>query len=141
MRLVVDANALLKAFLPEDYSEKARAAVGQIGDGGIVAIAPEIFIPEVGHTLRREVVRKKLPRDDAEQIWSDVMALPIEFHSLRGLSDHAWHLALTHMARFYDALYVALAEREDVRVLTADDRLIGAFSALDRTIHIRDFQV
>ena len=49
-------------------------------------------------------------------------------------------LAVSHMATFYDALYVTLAERESVRVLTADDRMCNAFASLDRTLRLSSFE-
>jgi predicted nucleic acid-binding protein len=42
------------------------------------------------------------------------------------------------MATFYDSLYVALAEREGISVITADDRMANAFSGLDRIVRLRD---
>ena len=48
-------------------------------------------------------------------------------------------LAVKHMATFYDALYIALAEREDLKVLTADDGMANAFASLNRTVRLADF--
>ena len=49
-------------------------------------------------------------------------------------------LALRHTATFYDALYVSLAVREDLSVLTADDRMGSAFAPLNRTIALATFK-
>jgi predicted nucleic acid-binding protein len=50
-------------------------------------------------------------------------------------------LAVTHMATFYDALYVALAVRENLKVITADERMVNAFAKLDRAIPLADFRL
>lgn len=46
---------------------------------------------------------------------------------------------LGHCGTFYDALYLALAEREDLQVLTADGRMTRAFAKLGRTLHLAGF--
>jgi predicted nucleic acid-binding protein len=43
------------------------------------------------------------------------------------------------MGRFSDALYVALAIREDTKVLTADERMVNAFSRVERAVFLPDF--
>lgn len=139
MHCVVDANVLLKAFLPEQHSDLARAVVGQIANGELTAIAPQIFIAEVGHTLRRALHRKRLTAADAAQIWNDLRALPVDLHGLSELADAAWGLSLDHMGRFHDALYVALAVREDAQVITADERMVKAFGSLSRAVFLPDF--
>jgi predicted nucleic acid-binding protein len=141
LRYVVDANVLLKSCLPETDSVYARDLVRAITAGRITAIAPQILVAEVGHTLRREVLRKRLPKDDAGQIWRDLCAVPVELFSIKDLGDSAWELALQNMARFYDALYVALAVREDLKVITADERMVNAFAKLDRAISLTEFRL
>lgn len=118
MRYVLDSNVALKCFLPEEFSEVARGLLSRARDGSVSLIAPEIFLPEVAHSLRREVTRKRLPIEDARAIWQDVRAIQIELHSVAALADDAFSLALENMGAVYDALYVALAVREDLKVIT-----------------------
>ena len=49
-------------------------------------------------------------------------------------------LAVSHMATFYDALYLALAERENLKVVTADDRMANAFASLNRTLRLSSLE-
>jgi hypothetical protein len=56
---------VLKAFLPEEHSESARIVAARIASGELTAIAPQIFLAEVGHTLRRALLRKRLTPPDA----------------------------------------------------------------------------
>ncbi len=42
-------------------------------------------------------------------------------------------------ATFYDALYLTLAEREDLTVLTADKHMVNAFGKLRRTLKLANF--
>lgn len=114
MRYVLDSNVALKCFLPEESSDLARGLLSRARTGSISRIAPEIFLAEVAHSLRREVVRKRLSIEDARSIWQDICGIQIELHSIATLADDAFCLALDHMGAVYDALYVALAIREDL---------------------------
>lgn len=134
MRYVLDSNVALKCFLPEEQSDLARALLSRARAGSVSLIAPEILLAEVAHSLRREVVRKRLPTDDARSIWRDIRAIQIELHPVATLADDALALSLEHMGAVYDALYLALAVREDVKVVTADDRMVKAFARIDRAI-------
>jgi predicted nucleic acid-binding protein len=49
-------------------------------------------------------------------------------------------LVAAHSGTFYDSLYLALAVREDLKVLTADDRMTTAFAKLGRTVRLGDFK-
>ena len=60
--------------------------------------------------------------------------------STRALAPEALDLAFRHSGTLYDALYLALAIREDLKVLTADDRMVRAFASLDRTLPLASFQ-
>ena len=50
-------------------------------------------------------------------------------------------LALKRAGSFYDAIYVALAIREDVQVVTGDRSRCNAFAKLNRCTHIADFKL
>jgi predicted nucleic acid-binding protein len=140
VRYVLDSNVALKCFLPEELSDVARRVLERSASGALTLIAPEILLAEVAHALRREVVRKRLPADEALTIWKDIRAMQIEMHSIAELADEAFTLALDNMGAAYDALYIALAEREDVQVLTADDRMTNAFASLKRTVPLASFK-
>ena len=58
---------------------------------------------------------------------------------MRPLVVSAMNLTTRHMSTFYDALYISLAIREDLKVLTADERMVNAFAGLDRTISLASF--
>ncbi len=73
-------------------------------------------------------------------IWQEFRGLQIAFTPSAELANHAVTLALDHMGAFYDSLYIALAIREDLKVLTADQRMVNAFAKLDRTVWLGDFK-
>lgn len=136
MRYVLDCSVALKWFVPEPLSEQAVDVLGQYQSGALDLVAPEILLAEFGHGLRKDVVSGHLPREEATQSLEDLLAVGVPTVLTRELAPRALELALDHMATFYDGLYVALAEREDVPVLTADNRMVNAFAALNRTFSL-----
>jgi predicted nucleic acid-binding protein len=140
VRYVLDSNVALKCFLPEESSDLARGLLSRARAGSVFLIAPEIFLAEVAHSLRREVVRKRLPIEDARSIWQDICTIQIDLRPIAPLADDAFSLALEHMGAVYDALYVALAIREDLKVVTADDRMASAFARVNRTVTLASFE-
>lgn len=85
------------------------------------------------------IVGKKLSADGGLAAVDRFLAVPVLLSSTSDLSHQALRLALDHSGTFYDALYLALAEREDLQVLTADGRMTRAFAKLGRTLHLADF--
>ncbi|OQO93972.1 hypothetical protein B1813_05540 [Saccharomonospora piscinae] len=87
--------------------------------------APHLFDAEVGDVLRRKVTSGELDADWAASVVWALDALVDQRYPHAGvIGRQAWELR--HRVRFYDALYVALAARLDLPLLTADLRLSRA---------------
>jgi predicted nucleic acid-binding protein len=105
--------------------------------GDLFLIAPDVLFSEFGHGLRKYSLGGRLAPKHALLIWQRLIASSIpETVPARYLGEEA--LALKHQASFYDALYIALAKREDVKVLTADNGMANAFAPLERTVRLAD---
>ena len=61
----------------------------------------------------------------ARRIAEDVGKGPIEFHGTAPLAPRATAMALDLDHAIYDCFYLALAEREDAPLVTADRRFLG----------------
>lgn len=133
MRYVLDCSVALKWFLPEEASAQARTILASLRAGEAGFAAPEIIRIEFAHALRKYVVGHRMAKADALVAWQDFCRLPIELYADARLVTPALHLALDNMATVYDALYVALAEREGLQVLTADTAMTRAFARLGLT--------
>ena len=96
--------------------------------------APHLIDAEVGHVLRRAVVRRELGPEAAQGALFDLARFPLRRAAHVGLLDRAW--ALRENVSFYDALYVALAERLDEPLLTLDARLASAHGVLAEVVVI-----
>lgn len=92
--------------------------------------APHLIDAEVGHSLRRLVATGNLRDDHAATALRDLAGLPLRRIVHAGLLDRAWRLRQN--LSFYDGLYVALAERLGMPLLTLDARLARAAAMVTR---------
>ena len=86
--------------------------------------APHLVDAEVGHVLRRAVMLGELTATVAAAALADLADMPLRRAGHVGLLERAWTLRAN--LSFYDALYVALAERLDMVLVTLDGRIEGA---------------
>jgi predicted nucleic acid-binding protein len=86
--------------------------------------APHVIDAEVGHVLRRGTLAGDLSASAASAALDRLVNVPLQRVPHRALLMRAWSLRAN--LSFYDALYVALAERLRLPLLTLDARLAGA---------------
>lgn len=120
--LVVDASVAVKWFLPE---EDSAMAVGLL-DGRHRLLAPDLLWIELAAAAWKIARRGGLSPAEAEQIVCDAAAYPVESMESRPLLPIATRLATQLDRIVYDCLYLALAERETARVVTADERFVNS---------------
>jgi predicted nucleic acid-binding protein len=124
MRLVLDSNLAVKWFIAEPDSAKAL----QLRDDFISAVhellAPDFFPLEILHALTRAERQGRILQGQAGKFWQYAMQTsPFLFPSIP-LATRAYSIASQARIGIYDCLYVALAEREQCELVTADDRLV-----------------
>lgn len=124
MVFVIDASALIKAFVEEPGSVEARRMLA----GPFVLVAPGHAIGECAEVLARKVVKTELNRGQAKEA---IMAIrqSIGFIALDDLIEPAMEIALETGVSVYDALYVATARKLNCQLVTADARLIRKIRA------------
>ena len=114
--VVIDASVLVDALLVAGPA-RVRLANDNLQ-------APELIDAELLSVLRRLVLADKLPEGHALQALATAERLGLRRHPSRCLWPRPWELRTNLSA--YDALYVALAERLNAPLLTADARLARA---------------
>jgi predicted nucleic acid-binding protein len=126
VKLVIDANVGLKAILPEHDSAKASQLFADFRMGVHELLSPDLFLLEAGNTIVMATRSGRITADDLPIFFAGLMGnLPIIFPST-SLFPRAFEIASQCRASVYDATYVALAEREGCRLVTADDKLLKA---------------
>jgi predicted nucleic acid-binding protein len=128
MALIVDASVAIKWFVDEPGSNSAR----QLWRDEARLLAPDLIVPEVCNTIWRKVRIGQAAPAQAQEVVVRMQQGVLEFRPTLPLAARAMavSLALDHPA--YDCFYLALAEREQSVVVTADERLI---SRLSRTLY------
>lgn len=118
---VIDASVLIEYLTEGEHAAQARAVILAHGDA---LRAPHLIDAEVGHVLRRAVACGRLHESAASAAVVDLAELPLRRAAHLGLLARAWELR--ENVSFYDALYLALAERLDEPLITLDARLSRA---------------
>jgi len=118
---VVDASALVEYLAGGEHADAVRVRLLR---GANRLWAPHLVDAEVGHVLRRGLLAGELSDRFAREALEDLADLPLRRAAHVGLLGRAW--ALRKNVSFYDGLYVALAERLDLPLITLDVRLARA---------------
>lgn len=116
---VVDASVGFKLLVPETDSGKALALFSED------LHAPDFYPIELTNALRMAEVRHRIA--DSSALLGDLLIYLPALHSSLSLLPRALEIAKRTTRRsVYDAMYVALAEREQCQLITADTKLVNA---------------
>ncbi len=116
MTLVVDASVALKWVLNEPGSQAAEALLDE------PLIAPSLWLLEAANALWRLSKRGDLTADQAAERLAELQNAPITTVPIEQDLSAAAALAARLGHPVYDCLYLALAIREHIYVVTADRR-------------------
>jgi predicted nucleic acid-binding protein len=126
MRYVLDASASLCWVISRPLSPKAVRLRDDYRKSIHELIAPAHFPGELGSALTKAERQRLIPAGDARKLIADVLSTPPILHPLDPFFYRAVAISSQTRSGFYDCLYVALAELESCKLVTADDKLINA---------------
>ena len=131
MPLVVDASVGAKWYIPE---VQAAIALGLLRSEYHL-LAPAHLIPELANAIWKQARKQSISDADAQEMVADLALLPVTLEPIQPLLGRAMEIAVQYDRTVYDALYVALALRENCQVVTADLRLYNALrTAFPKTL-------
>ena len=116
-RFVIDASIAAKLYFVEAGSDRAQAIVGD-------AEWLDLLFIEMASLAAKNVRRGLVPLERAAFAVTSVRDLVDRSAPMAVLADRAFQLSCEHGLSAYDGAYLALAEDEGLRVLTADIRLL-----------------
>ena len=119
--IVLDASALVELLLD---TPTGREIGSRVADPALGLHVPHLADVEVAQALRRYTKDGDLDPATAALLLDDLRALDLQRHAHEPLLDRVWELRRNLSA--YDAVYVALAEVLDTKLLTCDGRLARA---------------
>jgi predicted nucleic acid-binding protein len=83
-------------------------------------LAPRLLAIEYANVSWKKVQRSMCDRAQARRNVETLPQIPIEYHSHSGLRMEAFDLACDEQCAYYDALYLALAEKTGSEIATMD---------------------
>ena len=125
--VVIDSGVLLGTVLQEKWTPKAKALLVQLEHQQVQLMAPILARYEVVSVMRKAVWQERLTADEGTEALTKLLNYSIEFRVDDMLLRRAYELATRfNRPTAYDSQYLALAERLDCPLWTADERLFNA---------------
>ena len=135
--IVVDASVCAKWFFPEEHSDHATRLL--LSDEAFRA--PELLMAEFGSIVWKKRIRGEINDSDALEAVSDFGRTRLELSPTHELALDALAIGVALRHSFYDCLYLALAERDGIKLVTADRRFrnkVAGTRFADRLLWIED---
>jgi predicted nucleic acid-binding protein len=136
-RVLVDASVAVKWVVQEPGSEAAVLLLDRR------LVAPDLSCAECANILWKKVVRRELTPDEADVAAQALEGADVEILPTRPHLAAATVLAARIEHSAYDCVYLVAAERADVMMVTADERLVrklrqSAHSLGERTLALSE---
>ncbi len=131
--LVIDASVAVKFVAREPGTDEANALVSS----SEALIAPDWMLVEVIEALRKKVKANALIEADAKAGIDVLKQLFERFDPAAELLSEMQSLAFQLKHAAYDCLYLALAMREGVQMITADRKFWNAAKRVELGQHVQ----
>jgi len=138
MSYVIDASVAAKLFINEDYSDKALEIVNAHTLGHLSLSAPTLIVYELGNVFWKH---PQITPEKAYEFMRRFLDLQIDLvnvHSSLSLLKSTCDTSKSRNVTFYDAAYLAIAERQGTKVITADEKLHS--KAADISLLLSEFK-
>ncbi len=131
---VVDASVVVKLYLAEPLAAEAASLLGLLADPANVFHVPDLFYIECANIFWKYAQRGLATATQATAYLASLKALPLQRTPTFDLAEDALTLAVAHGITAYDACYVALANRQAVPLITADQKLEQKLTAAGQPV-------
>jgi len=117
---VIDASVAAKLFIIEDHSEKAMEIMNAHSKGYLSLFAPTLILYELGNTFWKH------PQITPEKAYAflrkflDLQVNLVDIYSDDDLLKNVCKISKSEDVTFYDASYMAMAEKYETKMITAD---------------------
>jgi predicted nucleic acid-binding protein len=123
---VVDASVGIKLFIDDRLSGYAHQLFGQLNaDPPSELYVPDLFYIECDNVLWKYIRWAGLEQDVALADLENLSQLDLQVTSTADLMTDALQIAAHYSITAYDACYIALANRLDLPLVTADVKMVG----------------
>lgn len=129
---VLDASVAVKWFLPPDHeqlTEEAGILYRRLVQRETQFVIPDLFWAELASALRKAVRLGRFRKSSADEAIARLLQCDLPTYPTADLLSRAFHIAMAYDCSVYDSLYVALAVRTKLQLVTADERLANTLAA------------
>ena len=124
--LIIDASVALKWFIEEENSHKALLLRDKISND-ITPIVPTLFFYEIINVLR---YKTEFGINDIKKVLESLIDFQFVIEDPeKELMEKTIDLAFKYGTTIYDASYLALGEKYDTKLITADKKLVEKISS------------
>ena len=125
----VDASFIIRLITSSDNNNLYNIQWQEWQVSNTVIVAPTLIMYEVSNGIYRYQKAGQITQEEAESLLESALNLGISFYGDSNLHQEASKIAnLYNLSATYDAHYLALAQRLQVELWTADKRLFNAVS-------------
>jgi len=124
MQYVIDTSVGFKWAVSEIDSDKAIQLRDDFNNASHELLAPDLFPIEIANALAVAERAIRLKPGEAALFLADILKSSPSLYPAIPLLPRAIGICLITKQSVYDCLYVALAERENCELVTADDKLV-----------------
>lgn len=130
MKYVVDCSVAFMWVVPEPLSPKADRLREEFRNAVHDLHVPDLFTTEVANALVVAERRGRILPGQSTVLFADIATtMPAIHATYPDVLPRAHTIAASTVVSVYDALYVALAEKETCELVTGDDRLVRNLQA------------
>ncbi len=120
---VIDASVVVGLFVKESHSAECIKFFDKLSEVDTHFLAPDALYYEVAATLRKLELRGLF--DSVDSALNQTFAFGLSITASKDLMQDAARISRENLISPYDSFYLALARRESVPLITADERLVG----------------
>jgi len=118
---VIDASALSAYLLREEGFEEIRKFIVE----GVVSVG--LVVKEVANAILLAYKRGRIKLEEAGRAFealNSLLNVNVKIEGQEALLREAFDIALKHEVTIYDALYIALARKRKVELISRDERQV-----------------
>jgi predicted nucleic acid-binding protein len=116
--IVIDASVLVKFILKEEGWNK----IADFLKAGTISV--DLVIKETVNTVWKRLMRKEISLEDAKRMFEAMKGILNKAVIIENEMDHideAFKISIKQNITVYDSLYIALAKKKKLELLTADE--------------------
>jgi predicted nucleic acid-binding protein len=121
---LIDASMLIKAYIQEENSARVHQLLFEAGQAysNIILHVPEFCLLECTNILWKKITFENMTLAKVELSIQHLMELPLTFYIAKPFIQRALEIGVAHRMAIYDMVYLALAEKLKLPLITNDDR-------------------